>query len=199
MSHEVFWQQLLRWLAGETGGRVSAVSSKTVFEDDPRIPLRAEVRDRNYLPASDAVVTAHVMGPEGVADEVTLRPVDNAPGSYAAEWKADKPGSYLVETTARQGGAELGRNVLTFRREDGVAENFRTEQNRELLERIAQQTGGRYWKPSQAAALAAEIEYSDAGISVKETHAIWNAPAAFLLLAALKAAEWLLRRKWGAV
>ncbi|MBI5280381.1 MAG: hypothetical protein HY858_01775 [Candidatus Solibacter usitatus] len=199
MSHEIFWQQLLRWLAGETGGRVSAASSRTVFEDDPRIPLRAEVRDMNYLPASDAVVTARVMGPEGVADEVTLRPVDNSPGSYAAEWKADKPGSYLVETTARQGGTDLGRDVLTFRREDGVAENFRTEQNRDLLERISAQTGGRYWRPSQASALAAEIEYSDAGISIKETRAIWNAPAAFLLLAALKAAEWLLRRKWGAV
>ncbi|HEY6340152.1 MAG TPA: hypothetical protein VIY49_01560 [Bryobacteraceae bacterium] len=43
---------------------------------------------------------------------------------------------------------ELGRDVLTFERLDGVAENFHTEQNRELLEHLASQTGGQYWKPS---------------------------------------------------
>jgi hypothetical protein len=80
-----------------------------------------------------------------------------------------------------------------------VAENFRTEQNRELLERIAQQTGGRYYKADETGRLPREIEYSDAGISVKETRGIWNAPAAFLLFVGLKAAEWFLRRKWGAV
>ena len=35
---------------------------------------------------------------------------------------------------------EIGRDVLSFRREDGVAENFHTSQNRELLEKLAQQT-----------------------------------------------------------
>ena len=39
--------------------------------------------------------------------------------------------------------------------------------------------------------LPAEIEYSDAGISMKETRDIWSAPFAFLLIAGLKAAELL--------
>ena len=198
-SHEVFWQQLLRWLVSDVTGRVAAVTTRQVYEDEPRIVIQVGVRDMNYLPSSEATVEAHILGPSGAAGVVPLRPVTGIPGAYTGEWRADAPGAYLTEIIAKQGETELGRDVLTFRREDGVAENFRTEQNRELLERIAEQTGGQYYRPDEAGRLAQEIEYSDAGISSKETRGIWNAPAAFLLFVGLKAAEWFLRRKWGAI
>jgi hypothetical protein len=93
----------------------------------------------------------------------------------------------------------LGRDVLAFRREDGVAENFGTSQNRELLEKLAEQTGGRYYKPDQASRLASEISYSEAGITAREARDLWDMPAIFLLALGLRASEWLLRRKWGVV
>ena len=89
--------------------------------------------------------------------------------------------------------------MLTFQREDGVAENFHTEQNRHLLEQLASQTGGRYWKPSELKDLPRDISYSEAGISVRSTKELWNMPIVFLLLLGLPIAEWLLRRKWGVV
>ena len=198
-SHPVFWRQLLRWLAGEVEGRVSASTSQSVYSDRDRIPLRAVVRDASYLSAPDAVVEAHVLGPGGVASNVTLQAVPGDPGAFAAEWKAEAAGAWLAEIVARQGETELGRDVVTFRREDGVAENFHREQNRELLERIAAQTGGRYWRPAEASRLPSEIEYSSAGITARQTLPIWNAPAVLLLWLALKSAAWLLRRRWGAV
>ena len=51
----------------------------------------------------------------------------------------------MAEVTADRGSDELGKDVMAFRREDGVAENFHTEQNRELLEKLSDETGGRYW------------------------------------------------------
>jgi hypothetical protein len=89
--------------------------------------------------------------------------------------------------------------VVTFRREDGVAENFRTSQNRELLEKLSEQTGGRYYKPGEASKLANEISYSEAGISTRETRDLWDMPAIFLLALGILACEWLLRRRWGVV
>ena len=82
---------------------------------------------------------------------------------------------------------------------DGVAENFHTEQNRELLERLATQTGGRYWRPGELSKLAEQIPYSEAGITVRETKELWNLPLVFLVLIVLRSAEWLLRRRWGIV
>ena len=43
----------------------------------------------------------------------------------------------MAEIIAGREQEELGRDVLTFRREDGVAENFHTSQNRELLEKLS--------------------------------------------------------------
>jgi hypothetical protein len=131
---------------------------------------------------------------------VDMTPSQDTPGQYQTEWTAEKPGPYLAEVTAESTGnpgQELGSSALTFQREDGVAENFHTEQNRRLLEQLASATGGRYWKLSELKDLPRDISYSEAGISVRSTKELWNMPIVFLLLLGLPIAEWLLRRKWG--
>ncbi len=94
---------------------------------------------------------------------------------------------------------ELGKDVVAFRREDGVAENFHTEQNADLLKKLSEETGGRYWTQDELERLPKEISYSEAGISVRDTKELWDMPAVFCLLLGLMAADWLLRRKWGVV
>ena len=89
--------------------------------------------------------------------------------------------------------------MLTFQRMDGVAENFHTEQNRDLLEKLSSQTGGTYWRPQELSKLPSEIPVSEAGITVRETKELWDMPIIFLLILLLRGSEWLLRRKWGVV
>jgi hypothetical protein len=198
-THSMFYTQLLRWLVSDTPRRVVASTPRQVISDESNIHLRAEVRDKTYLASGDATVSAHVLGPEGFAETVDMTPDPLEQGAYTADYTTPKPGSYLVEMVARHGDEELGRDVLTFRREDGVAENFRVEQNRELLEKLASETGGRYYRPDDAAKLGTDISYSEAGITVRETRDLWDMPAIFLLLLMLRSGEWLLRRKWGVI
>jgi len=198
-THDLFWQQLLRWVAADSPGRVVASMPVQRLMDDGHVRLTAMVRDKEYTPAPDARVVAHMTGPDGAPALVDMRPVPNNAGSFQAEWTAEKPGSYVAEVTAARGNDELGRDVLTFERTDGVAENFHTEQNRELLEKLSSQTGGRYWKAEELGRLPSEISYSEAGISVRDTKELWNMPIVFLLLLGLMAGEWLLRRKWGVI
>jgi uncharacterized membrane protein len=199
MSHEMFWRQMLRWLVSDTPTRVVASTPRPALEDDGRLHLRAEVRDTTYLPTSDATVEARVVGPGGGAENVELHPDPLNQGVYSADWDAGRAGSYVAEVTARRGQQELGRDVVTFRRENGVAENFHLEQNRELLEKLSSQTGGRYYRPNEVSRLGEDISYSDAGISVRETRDLWDMPAVFFFALLLCCAEWLLRRRWGVV
>ena len=198
-SHAMFWQQLLRWLVADTPGRVVASTPNQTLLDDGHVQLSADVRDKEYQPAPDAKVEAHVVGPGGISSTVALYPVPDTPGTFRADWTADKPGTYIAEVTAQKGDDELGRDVVSFLRADGVAENFHTEQNRELLERLAQQTGGRYWRPEELGKLADEIPYSEAGITTRETKELWNLPVVFLAILLFRSTEWLLRRRWGIV
>lgn len=198
-SEETFWRQLLRYVVSATPSRVVASTPNARLEDDGHIQLRAEVRDTTYLPASDADVQANVIDPDGVAETVALRPEPMTQGIYSADWSAQKPGSYIAEITAKRGTQKLGSDVLTFRRENGVAENFHREQNRELLQKLAEETGGRYYKPSEVGRLPQEISYSEAGITAHETKDLWDMPAVFLAILMLKGSEWFLRRRWGVV
>jgi uncharacterized membrane protein len=199
MSHEMFWRQMLRWLVSDTPTRVVSSTPRSVLLDDGHVHLRAEVRDTTYLPTSDAQVEARVVGPDGAAQSVELHPDALEQGVYSVDWDASRPGSYVTEITARRGQQELGRDVLTFRREDGVAENFHLEQNRDLLEKLSSQTGGRYYRPNEVSKLGEDIAYSDAGITVRETRDLWDMPIIFFFALLLCCTEWLLRRKWGVV
>ena len=198
-SQETFWRQLLRWSAGPSPSEVTASSPNANLSDDGRAQIRAEVRDKAYLPVADASVTARVIEPDGSSNTVDLHPDPAAAGFYAADWNAAKEGSYVVEVTALRGPEKLGSDVLPFHRQNGVAESFHREQNRDLLQRLAQETGGRYYTPQSAAQLPDEIAYSEAGVTSREMKDLWNMPVVFLLLLILRGSEWLLRRRWSVV
>jgi uncharacterized membrane protein len=199
MSHEMFYRQLLRWVVSDTPRHITGSTPKTLLADESHVKLRAEVRDKTYLPASDAIVEAHIHG-DGVPEQVVnMTPEPLEQGVYGADWTAPQTGSYIVEVVAKRAAEEIGRDTFTFRREDGIAENFHVEQNRELLEKLSTETGGQYYKPSDAAKLGKDINYSQAGITVRETRDLWDLPAIFLLFLGIRGAEWLLRRRWGVI
>jgi len=176
-----------------------------VLADESRVQLRAEVRDKTFKTLSNVRVAAHIVGPEGVTADVELNPAPLEEGVYTADWTAEKPGSYTAEVTvqppdgAKKDLEDMGRDVVMFRREDGVAENFRVAQNRELLEKLAEQTGGRYYTAKDMGKLADQISYSEAGITTRETKDLWDMPIVFLLARMLRSMELLLRRRWGVV
>jgi uncharacterized membrane protein len=198
-THATFWQQMFRHLVNDSPGQVLASTPRSVLSDETRVPIRVEVRDKQYKPVTNAKVQARFLQPDGASATMELPPVPLEEGIYGGEWTAEKPGSYVVEILAGQETEQVGHDVLTFRREDGVAENFHTSQNKELLTKLSEQTGGRYYKPDQASKLTNEISYSEAGITTRETRDLWDMPVIFLLAMGIRASEWLLRRKWGVV
>ena len=197
--HDTFWRQLLRALVVDSAGPVRLTSDRSNYADESRVLLRAEVRDRSYRHANNARVSATVHPEEGPPTTVPLRPSASEPGVYEAEVDAPRTGVYQVEAVAHLGEDRLGADTLHVRREGGVAEDFRPERNATLLERLAEQTGGAYWELDELDALPAEIGFSEAGITTREVLDLWDMPAVFLLLLALRASEWLLRKRGGIV
>jgi uncharacterized membrane protein len=198
-THSMFWSQLLRWMVTETPGPVLASTPHQVLPDDTHVPLRVSVRDKNYDTVSGATVQTTISRPDGGTDVVDLKPDPLEPGMYTGEYTAEKQGTYVAETTAKQDKTDLGRDALTFRREDGVAENFGAAQNKDLLEKLSSDTGGNYYTPSNAKKLSGDVAVSEAGITAHDNLDIWDMPIVFLLVILIRGGEWLLRRKWGVV
>ena len=202
-SHATYWSQLLRWLVTETPGEVLSSTPKQVLPDDTHVPLRVSVRDRNYDTVSGATVQTTISRPDGNSEVVDLKPDPLEPGTYTGDYTAEKPGTYVAETVARQTlnnvKTEFGNDTLTFRREDGVAENFGAAQHKDLLEKLSSDTGGNYYTPANAKRLPDEVAVSEAGITGHDNLDIWDMPILFLLVILIRGGEWILRRRWGVV
>jgi uncharacterized membrane protein len=198
-SHEIFWRQLLRWLVTDSPRQVSTELSDQILFDRSELTFTTRVRDKQWKPVNDATVVARFSQPAGGVLEQRLEPVSGQPGEYRLRAAAPAAGTYITEIVATRGQEEVGRDAITFRREDGVAEAFGRLQNRPLLQALSQRSGGNYYTPEDASRIAADMTYSEAGLTIRETRDLWPLPVFFLLLLLLKSAEWLLRRRWGAL
>ncbi len=100
-------------------------------------------------------------------------------GRYTVALMRREPGLYQVRLNAAAGGKPLGESVAHLRRVDGVLEQFGSWQHRPMLERIARETGGRYWTLDDLDELPEAIRYSHAGMVESHTIDLWNAPLGF--------------------
>jgi len=197
MRHETFWRQLLQAIATSAIQRVTLSADRAFYTDRSEITLRAEVKDKDFNATSNAAVVVAVTHGSGATESVTLQPVAGRPGSYTGVYNASLPGVYRFEAAATLEDDELGAARLAVRREDGIAEHFHVQQNRPLLERIANATGGRYFELGAIDEIPEAVRFSDAGIVERQLLDLWNMPIFFMLLLLFKAAEWLVRLRWG--
>lgn len=195
--HEMFWRQLAHALADNARARTTLGSERTVYDDDRRVSLEAEVLNERFEPISNARVEVLVAPELEPSYQMQMTPSGNNDGRYVVNLDAPSTGLYRVDLTAFTGDVEVGSASTYVRRNDGTLEHFGARQNRPVLERIAAMTGGRYWRLEDLGDLAAAIPYSKAGIVERQTLDLWNLPIVFVVLLALKMGEWLMRLSWG--
>ncbi|MBX5460059.1 MAG: VWA domain-containing protein [Steroidobacteraceae bacterium] len=194
--HHTFWRQLLHALASDAPARTSLTTTQKVYDDEKKVVVNAELRNERYEPINDASVELTLIADDGATSRQTMVPSGQGDGRYTATVQADGPGLYRLSMKALRGQTEVASAQTHIRRNNGIVEHFGTQQNRALLQRIADATGGRYWRLDQLDELPEALRYSKAGVVERQTLDLWNLPALFLLLLALKGAEWLLRLRW---
>ena len=79
----------------------------------------------------------------------------------------------------------------------GDAEYFDAAMNKTLLERIAADTEGRFYRAKNASELPDAIAYSGKGITLVEERELWDMPILLVLLLGFMGGEWLYRRSRG--
>ena len=193
--HELFWRQILHALSTPSPVQVSLRTDRSVAEDGP-LELEAEVLGETFQPVPQVQVEVTATADSGESVPVRVEPSGRGDGRYSVNVQSATPGLYRIELKAHVGDRELPGATTHVRRENGVGEQFSAYQHRPMLERIARETGGRYWRLDQIGELPEAMRYSRAGMVERQTLDLWNMPLALLLLALLKGAEWLLRRQW---
>jgi uncharacterized membrane protein len=196
-THSTFWRRLVRWLVDGVPGQVNLTTTQDRVEPGEAVKLAAEVLDAGYVEVNDAHVVAQIKSPSGKTSEVPLEWIVEQDGDYRASFVPDEPGLYEVRVAATRGGKDLGSRVMHVRASAGDGEFFDAAMRAPLLQRVAEDTGGRFFTEANAAALPEAISYSGRGVTVVESRELWDMPAVLIVLIGLVGAEWAMRRTRG--
>jgi uncharacterized membrane protein len=196
-THHDFWQRLLRWVVDGVPGRVEVATSPDRVEPREPVTLTAQIVDRTFQDVSDARVVASVRSPTGVVTEVPMSWTVRRDGEYQAVFAPDEEGPYQVRVTATREGETLGTALAHLRTAPSDREYFDPVLRTTLLRRLADETGGQYFRASDTSKLADALTLSGRGVTVVEEKDLWDMPALFLLLVLCAGGEWVYRRARG--
>ena len=198
--HRRLWRGLVLWLAGRDGRPADGFWVRTDR-------VRYVITDPDHPPTAEIAVgspggplpRARLTGP--VASDVPLAPADARPGQAPARWRGTAAlragGVYTVvaETTvggeARRAEARFIVEVRDYELADALADH-------DALRRVAEAGGGTFRTLDGLPALMAELGRRPApsAAPVERRLPLASGRAFLVVVLALLAAEWFLRRRW---
>lgn len=197
LTHELFWQSLLREMISEVPAQVSFDTDKSWYRDTDLVRVSATVRDTDYLPSADAELRVQARDSSGQTQTIAMRQVAGQPGRYEGEFQVGAEGLVQLDMTGSLGETTLDPVRHFTRRDDGILEHYDSMLDETMLRRISSATGGIYSRPDDTDALIEALQFSPSGVTETQWLPLWSMPFNFLLLLLLKLSEWLLRRHWG--
>jgi uncharacterized membrane protein len=198
-THERLLRQLLRWLVEDAPRQVAAQLPAGRMDPRRTMSIRATVDDSTYLERNDGVVTARVTSPSGEVSELALDWTVEEDGVYGAPFTPRDEGIHRVEVEARADGILVGTDVGYFLAAPSTDEAFDPGMRRPLLERIARETGGRFYTEGTLDRLPQELSVRGGGVTTVERLDIWDAPFFLFILLGLLSAEWVTRKRSGLI
>lgn len=189
------WRQTIRWLVADVPGRVTIQSHCDVAEGQPTTRLAIQVRDAMAEPLDNADVKVSVSTPDGKQVAVDVNASEKTPGEYETEYVPRMSGPYQARVTVTApDGSAVGEAMTGFSFEPET-EEFRTlRPNRQLLERIAERTGGEVLEAAQLDRFVSSLPNRRIPITEPWVYPVWHQWPLLALAIACLVGEWGLRR-----
>jgi uncharacterized membrane protein len=197
MTHENFWRQMIRWLVDGVPMTVEARTTTERVEPGEAVTVEAAVADPAFVELNDAAVVAHVTRPGGATLDVPMQWTGERDGQYRGSFVSTEAGSYEISIDATRNGSTVGTGVTHVRAVTSDAEYFDPTLHEGPMQRIAADTGGKFYTPDTVEYLAEDVRYAGRGVTSVEERELWNMPIILIMLVGLVCAEWGYRRAVG--
>ncbi len=194
MTHETFWRRMLRWLVDGVPDQITAELPAERVEPGQAVTILATVGDANFEEINNSAVIASVTHPDGDFTDRRMEWTAEADGEYRATFIPPVEGFYEVRIEAMSGDELIGEDVTWLQVAPSDAEYYDSTMRTALLDRIAEETGGRRYTPDTVASLPDDVQFVGGGVTVVEERDLWDMPVLLLLLGTLVLGEWGYRR-----
>ena len=187
-----FWGKTVQFmglphLLGESAQSMIFVNNENVSVGQP-VPVRARISNADFSPYAAQEASAQVLQ-DGEIQTISLRALPGRPGVFEGEWVPTAPGEATLSLSERFNAAPL-----TLRATRQLREFQDAGMNRAWLERVATETGGRFFLPDEAEDVMSALFERRPLISLHFRKTLWDARITWLLVALLFSAEWACRR-----
>ncbi len=197
---EKAWRQLVRSLVVDVPDLIELETRREGTDAADRVNLSVRVRDKAYRPLGSASVKFEITEPSGEVSELYAEPSLAEAGLYEAAYYPDSPGGYRVQAVVTDEESEpLGTAETGWSLNPNADEYRNLRPNRELLEKLAQQTGGKVLSLGELGEFASSVKDLDVPVMEVWTRPLWHAPWVIAIILALLALEWGLRRWSGGI
>ena len=197
MTHETYWRRMLRWLVDGVPDQVVVNLPQDRVQLEETVPLLAAVGDANFEELNNSSVMASVTDPNGDFTDLSMEWTAENDGEYRTSFTPTTEGFYEVHVEAMSGDEVIGEDTAYVQVSPSDTEFYDSTMRTPLLERVAEETGGRFYTPETVASLPEDIQYVGGGVTVVEEHDLWDMPALLFLLGTLVLGEWGYRRLRG--
>ncbi|MCG3147338.1 MAG: hypothetical protein PCFJNLEI_00777 [Verrucomicrobiae bacterium] len=201
--YDTFWAQLMDWLIPkeqnkQADNRLELFTDKSSYLTGEKPDMRAIVTTVAPPPAT---VGLRVLTPDEKTFEYALQPASlpttdgrQVPG-YRATIDLHVPGVYQAEATAQVGGTNVtGRTKFVVTRP--VTEITGKPIDRELLNRLATGSGGRFSRLGDWENWRKDLRVEEQHFARVQLLDLWNHPLLLAFLLTMLAADWIIRKLW---
>ncbi|QEG41438.1 hypothetical protein [Roseimaritima ulvae] len=188
------WRQWVRWLISDVPQRID-VNVRDADVGSGAQTIEVMVRDEVFLPLDNASVELTVTDPEG--EEVTLNAAQDKQqaGLYRVNYWSPLSGGFLVRANVRrEDGSPVGEVEAGWSADRKAAEFQQLQINQDLLQTLADETGGRLLSQSELNSFAKQLSSQKMPVMETWTYPVWHRPWMLLLAVACLCTEWGLRR-----
>ena len=138
-----------------------------------------------------AEISCHINTPDGKKVKLEMSSVSDG---YSATFIPRKRGIYKVEVSASHKGGKTSGDSISFIAGEPSMEFVNTELNDELLKRLSEKSGGRYYTSETIWKLPDDIVIREKSVSRVCERKLWNNPWLFIGFLTLLTVEWVVRK-----
>jgi uncharacterized membrane protein len=190
-----FWRQVSRWLVANGQKRLDVETRRESLRPGQPVRIVATLRDPEFMPLDNATVKIKIDKPDGKQVEITAEPNEENSGVYQTTIASGEPGAYraMVIATAED-GSEIARRETGWVSEPATDEFRRLAPNKDLLQRIAKESGGEVIEADRLDRFVRDLPTDRIPITESLIEPIWHKWTIFLLAVGCLVGEWGLRR-----
>lgn len=196
-SHERFWRQTAKWLTTVQKDRLKLDILKTSYALKETVIINATAYDHQFEVTNQAKVRVIIIDGSGRKREISLQQVLGQDGLYTARFIPSRHGEYRVTLIGTLGGKSLGEQEGLFEVAESYAEFTNAELNAELLQTLANTSGGRYYTLEDASQMVNHIPLVESATSRLVDEEVWDMPLIFGIVIFMFGLEWFLRKRRG--